>query len=324
MTADSLCAPAAAWPLACPKCRSDLGALPAGDGGPFEVKCSACGLPFPRRAGVWDFLPPDRQADLATFLDQYTRVRYAEGRGELTAEGLRRLPWPDPDDPLAWQWYIRATSFEHLLDAVMPLIGQRSLSAIDLGAGTGWLSYRLALEGHVPLAVDLSVDARDGLAAARAFDGVLATPFSRMRAEFDRLPLSNGAADLVVFNASLHYSSDYAVTLAEALRVLVPGGRVVIMDSPIYHDRRAGEAMVAARRADFLTRFGFRSDALRSREFVTYADLGQLGRDLGLRWREFAPPYGWRWALRRGWRRARTGRESARFAILLAEHEAPA
>ncbi len=289
--------------------------------GRFELGCPGCGLAFARRAGVWDMLPPERAACYALFLEQYTAVRLAEGRGALGPDELRCLPWAAPEDPLAWQWYIRAISFEHLVDRVLPLAGGRRVRVLDLGAGTGWLSYRLAQEGHAPLAVDLSLDPRDGLGAARHFDGVLARPFPRVRAEFDRLPLTDGAAELVVYNASFHYSPDYAVTLAEGLRVLAPGGWLVIMDSPLYFERAAGEAMVAARKADYTARYGFPSDALGSREFLVQSELGALGRALGLRWRELAPPYGLRWNLRRRWRRLRTGRESARFVLLVGERE---
>jgi len=308
--------------MACPTCGAPLGDLPQAEGGPYGLSCAVCGLSFPRRAGAWDFLPPARAAYYALFLEQYRTVRYAEGRGDVSPDELRCLPWAAPEDPLAWQWYIRAISFECLVDQVLPASRQAPLRVLDLGAGTGWLSYRLALEGHAPLAIDLSDDPRDGLGAARHFDGVLPRPFPRARAEFDRLPVAGCAADLVIYNASLHYSPDYGVTLAEGLRVLAPGGRLVIMDSPLYFERSAGEAMVAARKADYAARFGFPSDVLGSQEFLVQAELGATGRALGLAWRELAPPYGLRWGLRRRWRRLRTGRESARFALLVGERAA--
>lgn len=310
------------WPMACPVCRSPLGDLPTATEGPFGLACAGCGRSYTRRAGIWDCLPVERAERFALFLEQYRTVRYAEGRGDASPDELRCLPWASPDDPLAWQWYIRATSFEHLVDRVLPLFERQGLRVLDLGAGTGWLSYRLAQLGHHPLAVDLSIDPRDGLGAARHFDAVLDRPFPRLRAEFDRLPLADGAADLVVYNASFHYSADFAATLTEGLRVLAPGGRLVIMDSPVYFEPSAGEAMVAARKAEFSARYGFTSDSLASREFLTQAEIGAIGRALGLHWREFAPPYGWRWSLRRRWRRLRTGRESARFVLLVAEREA--
>lgn len=80
-------------------------------------------------------------------------------------------------------------------------------------------------------------------------------------ADFNSIPLADGGFDLVVFNASLHYSPDLSTSLREAARMLAPGGLVAVIDSPFYEDPAAGQAMAAARRADFQARFGNPSDA---------------------------------------------------------------
>jgi SAM-dependent methyltransferase len=123
----------------------------------------------------------------------------------------------------------------------------------------------------------------------------------------------------VIYNASLHYSPDYAVTLREALRVLRPGGQVVILESPVYRKEESGRRMVAERHADFERRFGTRSDALPSIEYLTWERLGALARELGLRWRKVPTWYGWRWALRPWVARLKRKREPSRFVILVGE-----
>jgi SAM-dependent methyltransferase/uncharacterized protein YbaR (Trm112 family) len=195
-----------------------------------------------------------------------------------------------------------------------PGAGPPGLRIVELGAGVGWLCHRLALLGHHPLAVDLSVDERDGLGAARHYHPA----WPRFQAEFDRLPLAAGAADLVIFNASLHYSTDYELTLGEALRVLTAGGTLAILESPIYRRPESGLRMVEERRADFAHRFGTRSDALPSRDYLTWSQIADLERRLGLRFRKLTPWYGWRWALRPWLARLRRRREPSRFAVLLA------
>ena len=123
---------------------------------------------------------------------------------------------------------------------------QRS-KVLDLGAGNCWLSYRLAELRHQPVAVDIFRDPRDGLRAARHYP----VGFPTVEADFDGLPFANASFDLVVFNASFHYSADYARTLSEARRCLRPEGRVVILDSPVYKRSEHGEQMRAERQVFF-------------------------------------------------------------------------
>jgi SAM-dependent methyltransferase len=318
------------WAVACPECRTELGEWA---GAPIETappRCPACDCGFARRDGVWDVLAPSRAGRFERFLAEYTAVRRAEGRGFEDPQDYRRLPAVDSRHPLAWQWRIRARSTEVLMGTVLPAVpaapaGRADLTQVlDLGAGNGWLSYRLSVAGYAPLAVDLSLDGRDGLGAACHFNAALTRPFPCVRADFDHLPLAAGSVDVAIFNASFHYSPDYVETLAEARRVLRPGGGIVIMDSPCYHSHASGAAMVRERQARFQAQYGFPSDALGSREFLTVGELDELAGRLGLVWQSFTPRYGWRWALRPWLARLYRRREPASFSLHLARRPAEA
>ena len=194
----------------------------------------------------------------------YTAIRAAEGRGGGDAAWFRSLPFVATDDAYAAEWAIRAASFRTLLERVLvPFESRtgRTLNTLDLGAGVGWLSNRLAERGHAVAAVDLSDDARDGLGAWRHYP----TRWSPVQAEFDALPFRDATCDLVIFNASLHYSTDIARTLREALRVMKPTGRLVIVDTPVYRDVSSGAQMLAERADAFEQRYGRRSDCCRWR-----------------------------------------------------------
>lgn len=299
------------WLLICPACRAPLGELAAlGEG----VSCPACQARYTCADGIWRLLAPERLAHFAPFLRDYTTIRSAEGYGYDELERYRRLPEVAPDDPLAWQWRMRARSLAVLERQVLARLGG-GLRVLDLGAGVSWLCNRLAERGHWPCAIDLNDDPRDGLGAWRFYSA----SWPRMQAEFDRLPLADAQADLVVYNAALPYSADYRATLAEGLRVLRPGGRLVVMDSPIYRRDASGRQMVAERQAAFERQYGTRSDALPSVGYLTWAMLRELGAAHGLRWRAYTPWYGWRWALRPWRARLLRQREPSRFALLVAE-----
>jgi SAM-dependent methyltransferase len=243
------------------------------------------------------------------FLEDYGRIRSAEGRGSEESAYYRALPFADLTGQNSDQWRIRARTFRYFVDGVLPR--QRS-NVLDLGAGNCWLSYRLAELQHRPVAVDIFVDPRDGLRAARNYP----VEFPLVEADFDRLPFTDTSFDLIVFNASFHYSSDYARTLAEARRCLRPEGRVVILDSPVYKLSEHGEQMRAERQVFFEKQHGFRSEALRSIEFLDEPMLDGLARDLRLTWRIHQPWYGLGWMLRPWKARLKGRRPPSRFWIL--------
>lgn len=304
--------------LACPRCRAPL--VLDGDG---VARCPAEGDRFTREGGIWRFLLPERAPRFARFMEEYSAVRRAEGRGDDDPSYYRALPFADLTGRFRDDWRIRAVSYQALVDRTLPpLEVQRPgqpLRILDLGAGNGWLSYRLARRGHAVAAVDLRTDPYDGLSAYVHYDAV----FTPVQAEFDRLPFADDQADLAIFNASLHYSPDYAATLREALRVLRPDGRIVILDSPVYRDAGSGEQMLRERAADFTRRFGFPSNSLPSEGYLTAARLDGLAAALGLRWRIDEPWYDWRWALRPWLARLRGRREPARFLLITGERTAP-
>ena len=250
-----------------------------------------------------------------TFLEQYATIRHAEGRGSEDRAFYNALPWRDLTGKNAEQWAIRARSYRRFERTVLADLERetgRPLDILDLGAGTGWMSHRLALRGHKPVAVDIFLDARDGLRAIHQFS----LPLAGVAAEFDRLPFGDASFDLVVFNSSLHYSSDYTRTLTEARRCLRPAGVVAVVDSPVYKLPEHGERMRAERQAHFERTYGFRSDALGSIEYLDEPVLGRLSRELGIRWTRRRTWYGWRWALRPLRARLKGGRPPSSFIIL--------
>jgi ubiquinone/menaquinone biosynthesis C-methylase UbiE len=298
-------------PLYCPACRAAL------DMEDESARCQQCARCFKKKQGVWRLLHPGRSARIEEFLADYTRVRLAEGRGSDDPAFYRQLPRCPDNHPIAWQWSIKRRTFQCLRTRVLPSDGA-SLLVLDVGAGTGWLSHQLALLGHRPCALDVSVDDQDGLQAARHFE----PSWPRIQAEFDFLPLADASMDLIIFNASLHYSTDYVVSLRESLRVLRPGGRVVILETPVYRHEASGRQMVAVRRAQFLQRFGTRSDSMASEEYLTWARVEMLSSALALNTVTRWPRYGVRWALRPWLARLRRAREPSRFPILIARRAA--
>ncbi len=316
-------ASASHYKLQCPRCSAALGVLP--ETGPrvdAVLNCSNCLLRIRSDRGIWRTLSPERESRYERFMAEYQIVRQKEGRGSNSAEYYVALPYRDVTGNNQSQWTIRGRTFRYLERNVLSKLERAhpdGMDVLDMGAGNGWLSYRLALRGHRPVAVDLLVNDTDGLGAAAHYRTTLPYLFPRFQAELDRLPFADDQFDCAIYNASFHYSENYERTLKEALRCVRSGGTVIVCDTPWYKDDRSGRQMVEERRAAFLAKFGFPSDGIASREYLTDRMLINLERRCGIRWRVETPFYGIRWALRPLLARLRGRREPSRFRIYLAE-----
>jgi SAM-dependent methyltransferase len=249
------------------------------------------------------------------FAEDYLRIRRAEGRGSDDPEYYFALPFRDLSGTLNGQWAMRGRTYRYFERKILlPLENGRPLDILDVGAGCGWMSYRLALRGHRAVAVDLLTDGRDGLGAARHY--LTRAHFARFNADFDHLPFAAAQFDVVIFNASVHYSSNYFGTLTEAKRCLREGGRIVILDSPVYKTREHGEMMRRERRREFSAKYGTESDHLGSIEYLDEPAIDELAREVGIQWRVHKPWYGFRWhsrPVKAWWLRSRP---PSRFWIL--------
>jgi ArsR family transcriptional regulator len=117
------------------------------------------------------------------------------------------------------------------LHALVALVDERWIVG-DLGCGTGQLSEELAPYVARVIAIDGSADMR---LAARA--RLASHPNVEVReGALEALPLEAATLDVAIIALVLHHQPDPARVLAEAARVLRPGGKVLIVD--MYpHDR---------------------------------------------------------------------------------------
>jgi SAM-dependent methyltransferase len=301
-------------PLRCPRCFSSIGCLPDGD----AVDCLTCKTRLACERGIWKALLPERAARYARFVKDYECIRTEDGRGSTSADYYLALPYRDLSGLHSGQWAMRARTFRYIERKILPRITtvtQNRLRILDLGAGNGWMSYRLASRGHAPVAVDLLTNDQDGLGAARHFEQRLPALFPRFQAELDNLPFGNGYFDLVIFNSSFHYSENYEKTFAEALRCTRRSGTVLIADTPWYSDEQSGRRMLEERRAFFVKRFGFPSDELKSLEYLTDQRLDDLRKRFYIQWQIHEPYYGMRWQMRPLLAKLRSKRKPSRFRI---------
>lgn len=102
------------------------------------------------------------------------------------------------------------------------------LDVADLGCGEGYLTVETARWARHVTAVDRSqgVLARaKALAARKRLSNI-----TWKKGELERLPIDDRAMDVALLSQALHHAGDPAGALAEAARILKPGGRLLILD----------------------------------------------------------------------------------------------
>ncbi len=122
-----------------------------------------------------------------------------------------------------------ARSARKALREVEGLLGRSLRSGelvLDAGCGTGWLAAGLRRARP-----DLRVIGND-VSAGMTGKARAAGAWPLLQADATRLPLRDGAVDLVVGRGVLHHLPDVAAALAEWRRVLAPGGAVVLSSEP--------------------------------------------------------------------------------------------
>jgi ubiquinone/menaquinone biosynthesis C-methylase UbiE/DNA-binding transcriptional ArsR family regulator len=99
---------------------------------------------------------------------------------------------------------------------------------VDLGTGSGRMLELFAANAKRSLGFDLS---HDMLAYARMkLERTGLTNAQARHGDLYNVPLPDGAADAVILHQVLHFLDDPAAAIAEAARLLAPGGKLLVVD----------------------------------------------------------------------------------------------
>jgi ArsR family transcriptional regulator len=177
------------------------------------------------QAGLWAWLstelarhtPATREDDAR--LEEVRRVRQESFRQHGGGDERRQLV-----PGRSWAAWSRA------LGLLMP-----PLEVVDLGCGEGYLTIETALWAKHVTGVDRSAEvlarARE-LAQKRKVRNI-----TWKRGTIEQAPVEDASVDLVLLSQALHHVEKPDAALAEAHRILRPGGRVLLLDLR-EHDER--------------------------------------------------------------------------------------
>ena len=162
------------------------------------------------------------QSALARIVDR--RRRESERYFDVVAERLGKNYVPGR----TWE------AIGHFLFRLVPPI-----TIVDLGAGEGMISQLLAERAKKVICVDSSksmVRLGTDLAKRKGLSNL-----EYKYGDLEKVPLSSKSVDLALMSQSLHHAQKPEVALAEAFRVLKPGGQLIVIDLKKHQFEKARE-----------------------------------------------------------------------------------
>jgi ubiquinone/menaquinone biosynthesis C-methylase UbiE len=147
---------------------------------------------------------------------------------QVAAHWDRRAAHFDEDFGHSIRTPAERAAWDRIFDLVLPR--RSGLEALDAGCGTGFLGFELAARGHRVTGVDF---APAMIAEARRKATERSIPVRFEEADAEQLPFGPATFDLVISRHVLWTLPHPPEAINEWIRVLRPGGRLVIVDSQL-------------------------------------------------------------------------------------------
>ncbi len=198
------------------------------------------GIAERRKEGSWVFLglgEASRIAPLLAAIDAWT-AEYGEDHWVLA--DTARLAAIRADRANAAEEYFNAHAAEwdamrslHVAESEVEaairaaLAGRKIGRLVDIGTGTGRMIELFGAQADTAIGVDRSPEM---LRLARAKLAAASSQADLRQGDMYTLPLANASADVVILHQVLHYAQQPSAAIAEAARLLAPGGRLLVVD----------------------------------------------------------------------------------------------
>ena len=133
--------------------------------------------------------------------------------------------------------YVPGRSWKGIAEALLKLMPP--LVIADLGAGEGTISQLMAQRAKRVIAIDNSekmVEFGSELAKTHGIGNL-----EYRLGELEDVPIRSGTVDLAFLSQALHHARHPERAMAEAWRILKPGGRIAILDLNRHHFEEARE-----------------------------------------------------------------------------------
>jgi ArsR family transcriptional regulator len=236
------------------------------------------GLAERRKEGSWVFVSLGDRPTVDALFDLLDRWAEQQGENPWIAADAARLAAVRADRAAAAERYFASHAGQwdalrslHVAESEVEAAIARALQGepigrlVDIGTGTGRMIELFGPGATQSLGIDRSPEMLR-LARVKLAEAGLQSVELR-QGDMYALPLAAGSAETVILHQVLHYAQNPAAAVAEAARLLVPGGRLLVVDF-------APHELEELRSRDAHVRLGFADESV----LRYFAEAGLEGR----------------------------------------------
>ena len=211
----------------CPECygRMALSVTESKDGVVFDgsLECISCGRCFPVVSGVALLAVIDRTWE--------PMLREFAARIEISEQVDQSGGFEKDREDSAGEYHEAVErNADELLEEALAYCGPlEGLRVLDVGAGLGELSARMADAGADVVSVDVEWSHLHFTLKNQVYQSY----FSRVMGDVNRIPFKDCAFDVTCCRSTLHHLGDIKGSIKEMARVTRPGGHVLLISEPI-------------------------------------------------------------------------------------------
>src|SRR5271170_1566001 len=193
------------------------------------------GLVEDRRTGKNSLYRLKHENGAGVLTELFTQARAEIAEAKRDQAGVKRVLKKRQDktraffDDVAGRFgrsYVPGKSWKSVAEALLKLMSPMVIA--DLGAGEGAFSLLLAQRAKQVIAVDTSARMVEVGRQQAKRQGVKNVEYRL--GDMEEVPIEDGSVDLAFFSQSLHHAQHPERAVAEAWRILRPGGRIAVLD----------------------------------------------------------------------------------------------
>jgi 2-polyprenyl-3-methyl-5-hydroxy-6-metoxy-1,4-benzoquinol methylase len=238
---------------------------------PFDQKLRPEALSMLKQNGeVFTCLEPGFRQKLELYLPLFEETR----KEEKNDAGINKELYPSlPFGIKVFEWTFRQQSLK-ILERLISNYSKADI--LEVGSWNGWLSNRLASQGHNLLATDYFLDEVNGLQAKKFYQN----NWTALQMDVSEPGIfKDWVFDIVIVNHALQFMPDPELYIKRIRQLIKPGGMIVLLGLSFYKNPDLKILQVSDYRKFHEEKHGFAINIHPSKSYLDFKDLAMLQKE---------------------------------------------